>query len=1410
MQRTRRIIAFIIAVALSFCNYTFVYALESSHSRWPEFSGADEWGYINHAAFVHFREIENGCLFNIEPWFFVNVSIPENDSIDSLTVDYFTAGYGVDGKLTDTGIIIEEHTNLQVNHKRIAALDDGASDYSRVQYWRFYDTQSNRSVLLPVHAVVEDSTKKEKNINRLDALEKRAGRFVSVMRRLDALYKALYASQNSSAIVIGGYHTSDINLICSIANSIQREFGIDVGYFDTHDYWVEGNGWTNATTEEVVNHWRTYINPKDGNLYIDPESCVSQNDVENLDFLLDVVAPYWIDYVENHRIVKPEITYYSLNGSRGLIDSETKTITIRMPLDTNWDSIPDPIIRTTGECTCEKTGGNYGIKRIYYKITPGDKATGTYYNGTNSTGFEFGKDLSERWTVVIEDGNPFNRVLSFCVTTPDGKKRSAVITEGVDGEKGSISLNLPFGSDLTCVIPEVDYAGEGYYFTADGNRLESDSALDFSKSVELVIYDTAYDAQAVYSVSLTAEKSSENKIVSYSIAGIEGKISGDTISILIPFATELSLVFPEIVVSEFASIIFEPTVLSEGSNKYVIAAENGDTHVYWVVVRRSPASSRNQITSFKYGGYSGIINDEDNTVTVTIPNSVSASFAPEIIVSEFAVISPASGVMQDFSSPVEYTVTAQNGLSRVYTVEVVKVESVSNPYKAHLESIVDSIITRYRLHANDDWEWMDLGLYERLPENYNVGYGHDFDIGKEISALNTLSSVGMTEYARTVMMLTSRGFDCTKLSQYNGGVPFIDKNGNEVDNLVSAMYSFSGTYTINGPTFTLIALDMGNYTVPEDALWTRDELLNVILGYTGSEFGIDMVGAIMYAIAPYQDDPVYGELVRDRLNNCLNSVLSSMNNDYSFGAWGNTNSESAAWVMMGLCSIGIDWDLDPRFSDGQGHSALQHWMDNFSNVQEGYFHHTVNVRNNVLATYEGCYASMWYLGFLENGGQGNPYYFYYHRFDFSKQLSEDASILSFEIEGKQGVITEAEENSIVVTLANGTPLTDLKPAITLTEGAKLIAPSLPVTFVEGVKQPFTVCAEDGKTYKTYFVTIVYDDVQASGAELDTATIELKNSVLNEETMLDKTVTKASDGATEILITVKPGVDTSKMYLSADVSYAAVCDPFLDGSAAFDLSDWLTVTVTSEDGLTTNVYRIKVVAKSMAEITSFRVVANGIWYNGEIDNTANTIVVRDVDDSNLTSTELVTDIDFTGRTCQPTSGLAMDFAGAVIYTLGGDAELVGRSYTVKVLNKSGKFITAKASSGNNDPSGEPGGNSGSNTDYGDAMILSFVLFGREGVIDQNAGTITITLPQGTNVSAVIPQITVSDGATVSPASGQVADFSSPVAFTVKHGNEKKVYIVTVVFGRSTSQQLWDAVMEESDVVDHQISHGCGIH
>jgi hypothetical protein len=83
--------------------------------------------------------------------------------------------------------------------------------------------------------------------------------------------------------------------------------------------------------------------------------------------------------------------------------------------------------------------------------------------------------------------------------------------------------------------------------------------------------------------------------------------------------------------------------------------------------------------------------------------------------------------------------------------------------------------------------------------------------------------------------------------------------------------------------------------------------------------------------------------------------------------------------------------------------------------------------------------------------------------------------------------------------------------------------------------------------------------------------------------------------------------------------------------------------------------------------------------------------------------------------------------------------------------------------------------------GEASIISFKIGDVTGTIDETAKTISAELAAGTDVTALQPVIVVSEGATISPASGTAADFTAPVTYTVtdKSGTVTKQYVVTVV-------------------------------
>lgn len=1192
----------------------------------------------------------------------------------------------------------------------------------------------------------------------------------------------------SAETAVGSYHPANADMLYALGYWL----GMGTAFFDDETAGQGGNllfksyedKWQ-AGGDDAVEFMRTYLEKylklqQEGSsgspYYMKPPA---------LETIYKKIVPFYLNYALNTRIADPVIIKVTIDGSVGEIDAANRTVTVRLPAGTNLAAVGEPVIAVADSCKVRNTAGTVSQKRLAYQVTPYDEAYGTEYTS-----------LSRSWTVQIEEGTPRNEVTSFGITV-GGKTRYATI----DQTAKTITLNLPDGTSLTGLKPIIEHTGTGT--TMDGQTL------DFSdgKYKTLTLTNSNFDnLTTTYTVTVTNHKSDENRILSYKIGDAVGTISGDTIAITVPYAENLTKAKADIEYSEFAKIT-GPSTLKEGANSYTITSESGKTHKYTVTITRAAVATGNQILSFRYGSAEAVIDQARGTITLELPAGSSSTFAPIIAISPYAAVKPASGQKQSFAKPVKYTVTAQDGTTNTYTVTVkISATAAENPHKKNMEELLQKIIRRYSSstrNAWEDWEWMNLGFYQHKLANMDDG----FSIDECIKRLDTTTNVAMTNLDRKIMTLTARGFDCSNLAKYNDGKPFIDAKGNKVDNLVQILYNYTGGYTINGPIFALIALDMGNYTIPADAVWTRETLLEKILThkYLSDGFGLDMVTMLMQSIGPYMNDPVYGTRVTAKLEEGLKIVLESFGDKNAYKnpygvQWGGVyTSEGSAQIVCAMSAMGVDCHTDPRMSDGTN-SALTALLD-YADYQDGYFAHTNTTPKNALATYEGCYATQWYLGFLNNGGAGHPYSLYYWQFDFSRKLSTDATITTFMLDGKQGVFGKdsANRDTITVTLPAGTNLSSMVPHLTLSQGATLVQPDIskPIKFVADVATPFTVQAEDGKTTRTYYVTVKLDsNIKASGAELIPSSIQLTDAnILRALDILSTNVT-VEDGVTKIELRVNAGVDTTALYLKADTSYKATCTPAVDGKTKLNLTNWTTFTVTSEDKTNTNVYQIKATPKKQAEITGFKLTINGQTYSGAIDNKANTIKITGVDDSNLTSTSFAPDITLGEGTltCSPPSGVAQDFSSAVQYIVNGDADtMISRTYTVTVLNKSGKLISKSSNGGSTEPV------------LTGAKITSFKIYDTAGEIDHNAGTIIIKLPNGTNVTKVAPQITTTSGCTVYPANNQVVNLTRPIRYTVTLGKETKVYTVKVVYVRSLSQQLWDEVADNNTVNGgHQVS------
>ena len=114
-----------------------------------------------------------------------------------------------------------------------------------------------------------------------------------------------------------------------------------------------------------------------------------------------------------------------------------------------------------------------------------------------------------------------------------------------------------------------------------------------------------------------------------------------------------------------------PQTVQVGTNNRfaVLAIQYGGSLAAGAEIRYKSLSSAADITSFQLEGEDGVINGDSIAVTVPLGSDVSNA-APTIAVSPGAAVSPLSGVAQDFRVPVQYTVTAEGGTEKTYTVTV--------------------------------------------------------------------------------------------------------------------------------------------------------------------------------------------------------------------------------------------------------------------------------------------------------------------------------------------------------------------------------------------------------------------------------------------------------------------------------------------------------------------------------------------------------------------------------------------------------------------------------------------------------------------------------------------------------------------------------------------------------------------
>ena len=248
-------------------------------------------------------------------------------------------------------------------------------------------------------------------------------------------------------------------------------------------------------------------------------------------------------------------------------------------------------------------------------------------------------------------------------------------------------------------------------------------------------------------------------------------------------------------------------------------------------------------------------------------------------------------------------------------------------------------------------EWLALGLARsgRSVPNVDDYYASVVAYVEKYADAQEHLDNKSTESARIILALTAIGKDVTNV----GGHDLL-KGLNSMD--------YIKTQSVNGPVWTLLALDSYNYAVSGDV--TRDELVKAILDTQLSDGSwpvmkskktadIDMTAMAIQALAPYYSK---NGAVKTAVDNALTFLSGAQTQDGGFAesVGGTNSSESAAQVLVALCAMKIDPLTDSRFIKSN-HTVLDA-LCSYYVTGGGFKHDAAGSEINAMATEQGYYA----------------------------------------------------------------------------------------------------------------------------------------------------------------------------------------------------------------------------------------------------------------------------------------------------------------------------------------------------------------------------------------------------------------------------------------------------------------------
>lgn len=242
----------------------------------------------------------------------------------------------------------------------------------------------------------------------------------------------------------------------------------------------------------------------------------------------------------------------------------------------------------------------------------------------------------------------------------------------------TVSASVASGTDLTALTPTIT--------VSEGATISPASGAEQSFASPVLYTVTAEDGLTTqdWTVIVTEEPSDETDILTFVLAELTKaaviSIAEHTVSAEVARGTDLTALIPTITVSEGAEIDPSSDVEQSFASPvvYTVTAEDGLTTQDWTVTVTEEPRDEAEILSFSLNEQLGeaIINSTAGTIFMIVEFGTGLSgLDPAITVSEGATIDPSGA--QDFTSPVLYTVTAEDGITTKEWTAVIEEKPLS-------------------------------------------------------------------------------------------------------------------------------------------------------------------------------------------------------------------------------------------------------------------------------------------------------------------------------------------------------------------------------------------------------------------------------------------------------------------------------------------------------------------------------------------------------------------------------------------------------------------------------------------------------------------------------------------------------------------------------------------------------------